>query len=187
MNKRIKLYILLALFFGPLAVAWIWFFYFEDVRPATVNKGDLVAPVVSLADLKIHERGAVESIAPFEGDWFVVLLAPRECDETCERALYLTRQVWMRLNKDADRVQRILLTGQDTEYPANEHRDLRVFELDRNALARFTDAQRPELAGATRLYLVDPQGNLMMSYPLDFTPEMLNDDLKRLLKYSDAG
>lgn len=187
MNKRLQFYLLVALFFGPLLVAWIWFFYFQDMRPATVNKGDLITPVVSLADLQMYERGVAESSAPFAGDWFIVLLAPEVCDEACERALYLSRQVWIRLNKDANRVQRVLLAGSNTTFPANEHVDLRVFDLDRNALTRFEDSGRVALAGANRLYLVDPQGNLMMSYPLDFTPEMLNDDLKRLLKYSDAG
>lgn len=187
MNRKIQFYVLLGLFFGPLILAWIWFFYFEDVRPGTVNKGDLVTPVESLADLKLYERGATEASTPFAGDWFVVLLAPEMCDEACERALHLTRQIWIRLNKDADRVQRVLLAGPDTTFPAHEHVDLRVFDLDASTLARFTDAGRAALAGADRIYLVDPQGNLMMSYPLDFTPEMLNDDLKRLLKYSDAG
>ena len=42
MNKRAQLYALIALFFGPLLVAWIWFFHFEDIRPGTVNKGELV-------------------------------------------------------------------------------------------------------------------------------------------------
>ena len=187
MNKRLQFYFLLALFFGPLLVAWIWFFYFQDVRPGTVNKGDLVDPVVALSDLALYERGAGESSQPFAGDWFIVLLAPESCDAQCERAMYLTRQVWIRLNKDAPRVQRVLLAGRDVEYPASEHRDMRVFDLDPNALTRFSDPARSELSGGERFYLVDPQGFLMMSYPLDFKPEMLNDDLKRLLRYSDAG
>ncbi|MBW3567204.1 MAG: hypothetical protein KY410_04460 [Proteobacteria bacterium] len=81
----------------------------------------------------------------------------------------------------------MLLAGTDVAFPASEHRDLRVYDLDENALARFSDPARAELSGGDRVYLVDPRGNLMMSYPMDFTPEMLNDDLKRLLKYSDAG
>lgn len=187
MSKRLQLYTMLALFFGPLLVAWIWFFQFDDVRPGTVNKGDLVAPVVPLADLRLFARGEPQSEALFEGDWSVVVLAPEQCDDACTRALFITRQVWIRLNKDADRVRRILLAGSDATFPVNEHRDLRVYDVDENALARFSDPHRAELSGGDRIYLVDPQGYLMMSYPLDFTPEMLNDDLKRLLKYSDAG
>lgn len=187
MNKRVQLFVLLGLFFGPLLVAWIWFFQFEGVRPGTVNNGDLVEPLVSVSDLELYPRGTGEAARPFADDWFVVLLAPEACDADCEHALYLTRQVWIRLNRDADRVQRVLIAGQDVSYPANMHRDLDVYDANANALARFTDPQRAALGGAERIYLVDPRGNLMMSYPPDFTPEMLYEDLKRLLRYSDAG
>lgn len=186
MKKRRQLYVLLALFFGPLLVAWIWFFHFENVRPGTVNNGELIEPVVAIGELELRTRGGDEFRRPFSGDWFVVVLAPQSCDARCERALYITRQVWIRLNKDSDRVQRVLLAGTGVNFPAAEHADLEVYDADEAALARFTDTSRSGLQGAARTYLVDPDGNLMMSYPETFTPEMLHDDLKRLLRYSDA-
>jgi cytochrome oxidase Cu insertion factor (SCO1/SenC/PrrC family) len=187
MNKRAQLYALLALFFGPLLIAWIWFFQFEDVRPGTVNKGDLIEPVVALADLELVARGEEIAASPFAGDWSIVVLAPETCDERCEQALYITRQVWIRLNKDADRVQRVLLAGPDVDYPAAAHLDLKAYDADASTFARFIDSIERSSDGAERVYLVDPQGNLMMSYPPEFTPAMLHDDLKRLLRYSDAG
>ncbi|HEX7029463.1 MAG TPA: hypothetical protein VF254_02615 [Gammaproteobacteria bacterium] len=187
MNKRAQLYVLLGLFFGPLLVAWIWFFQFEDMRPGTVNNGDLIEPLVPVGDLELYPRDGGEAARPFADDWFVVLLAPGDCGAECERALYVTRQVWIRLNKDADRVQRVLIAGPGVSIPAREHQDLEIYDANANALARFDDPQRPALRGAERIYLVDPRGNLMMSYPPGFTPEMLYDDLKRLLRYSDAG
>lgn len=39
----------------------------------------------------------------------------------------------------------------------------------------------------TGLYIVDPQGNVMMRYPLDVVPRALKDDLSRLLKVSQIG
>lgn len=183
MNKRAQLYALLALFFGPLVVAWIWFFHFEGVRPGTVNKGELITPVIALGDLGLDAREEGVAANPFTEDWSIVVLAPRACDEHCEQALYVTRQVWIRLNKDADRVQRVMLASPGVDYPADAHRDLKAYDADAATFARFTGAS----GGDGRVYLVDPQGNLMMRYPPDFTPEMLHDDLKRLLRYSDAG
>lgn len=186
MTKRATLIALAILFFGPMLVAWIWFFYFQDIRPGTVNKGDLIEPPVAIGELALHERGNVDAVKPFVDDWSVVLIAPQECDQACERALYVTRQVWIRLNRDADRVQRLLLAGRDVQYPASEHHDLRVFDADENVLRYFESEERPALAGAERVYLVDPFGNLMMSYPLDLDPKMLSSDLKRVLKISEA-
>ena len=186
MNKRVQLYALLALFFGPLLIAWIWFYQFEDVRPGTVNNGTLVEPIVPVGELSLYPRGQGEQVRPFVDDWFIVHLAPAGCDADCESALEVTRKVWIRLNKDADRVQRVMIAGSDVSYPADAHRDLLVFDADANALARFRDPARDALRDAA-IYLVDPRGNLMMSYPQDFTPDMLYDDLRRLLRYSDAG
>ena len=40
---------------------------------------------------------------------------------------------------------------------------------------------------AGRLYLIDPLGNLMMSYPSGTDPVGIIKDLKRLFKYSGIG
>lgn len=186
MNKRVTLIVLALLFFGPMIAAWAWFFWFQDVRPGTVNKGDLIQPPIAIGTTSLHERARETSVQPFVGDWSIVILAPESCDAPCERALYLTRQIWIRLNRDADRVQRLLLAGPAVDYPAQEHRDLRVFDATDAILSQFESPIDDSLAGAERIYLVDAFGNLMMSYPMDFTPEMLNSDLKRLLKISDA-
>lgn len=186
MTKRATLTLLALLFFGPMIVAWIWFFYFQDVRPGTVNQGELVEPPVDISMLELRAQESGHAETPFEGDWSVVLLAPRECSAECEHALWVTRQVWIRLNRDADRVQRVLLLGPDVNYPVEEHRDLRVFDMDDAARGYFEAENDIALAGAERVYLVDPFGNIMMSYPLDLEPEMLSKDLKRLLRISEA-
>jgi hypothetical protein len=40
---------------------------------------------------------------------------------------------------------------------------------------------------ADRVYVIDPLGNLMMTYPPDFKPKGLLEDMKRLLKLSHIG
>ena len=50
---------------------------------------------------------------------------------------------------------------------------------------RLSDDRDPLLE--RRLYLVDPLGNLMMSYPADAEPGGIIKDLKRLLRYSRIG
>ena len=43
------------------------------------------------------------------------------------------------------------------------------------------------LADTGRIYIVDPLGNLMMSYAADAPDKALLDDLKRLLRLSHIG
>jgi len=45
----------------------------------------------------------------------------------------------------------------------------------------------PAEAQMNRVYIIDPAGNLMMSYPAAAEPKQIQKDLKRLLKTSQIG
>lgn len=183
MSKRTTLTILAVVFFGPVIAAYVWYFHFGDIQPATVNRGDLVEPAVSLTDLSISYVESDRTDYPFSGEWSVVHTLRSDCDAACASSLHTTRQVWRRLNKDMPRVHRFLLLPSTASVPPvlEEHPDLVVLRGEPAVFERFSEA-----AGAGRIYLVDPFGNLMMSYPKPLEPELLYKDLQRLLKYSQA-
>jgi hypothetical protein len=54
-------------------------------------------------------------------------------------------------------------------------------------MAEFNTAVNTTVPPKGRVYLVDPLGNLMMSYPADMNPKGMQTDLKKLLKNSWAG
>ena len=45
----------------------------------------------------------------------------------------------------------------------------------------------PAEANENRIYIIDPAGNLMMSYPALADPNLIKKDIKRLLKTSQIG
>ncbi|MDX1455380.1 MAG: hypothetical protein R3217_08005 [Gammaproteobacteria bacterium] len=180
MNNKLTLGILAVLFFGPLVTAYVWFFYFTDVTTGTVNKGDLVDPAVQVSSL----AEAAGAPAAFNGQWAIVHVVRDGCQSDCQQSVFLTRQVWTRLNKDASRVQRYVLLEGDADMPVfeQEHRDLEVMRADAKTIN-----QAFEGIPVGRIYLVDPNGFLMMSYPQPLVPDDLFDDLRRLMKYSKTG
>ena len=187
MSKRMTLAFMAVLFFGPVIAAYVWFFYFHDAAPeASVNKGELVEPAVALTELELEPRGKDADTMPFSEDWTILVIAPGACDEACTQALVTTRQVWRRLNRDMDRVQRVLVASPEVDIDLSEHPVLRVYDYSAEFGAVIDEAM-PQHTPESRVMLVDPFGNLMMSYPLDLEPEMLYDDLRRLLRYSQAG
>jgi hypothetical protein len=116
------------------------------------------------------------------------------CDDRCREALYLTRQSRIALNKDMDRVQRVfLVTGRccDRGFLAQEHPDLIVARVDDDASAAllepFPTYGSVPLADAGRIYLVDPLGNLLMSYAPTAPDKALLTDVKKLLRLSHIG
>jgi hypothetical protein len=98
------------------------------------------------------------------------------------------------LNKDIDRVQRLLVLT-DTDR-LETLRPLLEREYPQMMTATGTD---PALSTFTRqflesgygrddwVFLIDPLGNLMMGFPPDLDPRGMLRDLKKLLKYSQIG
>ena len=196
-RTRLSLLVLFALFAAPVVVAWLVFYVFPDWRPSgTSNHGELVTPARPLPEFRLGTLDGDPLDRGFlRGKWTFVYLAQGPCDEACVQVLYKIRQVRLSQGKDIDRLQRLMLwdaAGQD----AGARRDLAahfpgqvVALLDGGATAlidAFRIDARPPLQ-ARRIYLVDPLGNLMMSYAADADPRGIIKDLHRLLKYSGLG
>jgi cytochrome oxidase Cu insertion factor (SCO1/SenC/PrrC family) len=187
---------LAALFFVPLAVAFWMYYGPSGWRPAgDTSKGDLVEPARPLATIALPTADGGQTSAEFlRGKWSMVYVGDGLCDERCRKALYLTRQSRIALNKDMDRVQRVfLVTGRccDRGFLAQEHPDLVVARVDDAASAAllepFPTYGGVPLADAGRIYLVDPLGNLMMSYAPGAPDKALLTDVKKLLRLSHIG
>jgi cytochrome oxidase Cu insertion factor (SCO1/SenC/PrrC family) len=181
------------LFMGPFFAAYIWYFYVPDVRPeGRVNYGTLVAPVRPLTVFAgTDAEGKPVDQAFLHDKWSLVHVGAERCDEACAHRLYLSRQVRARLSRDRTRVQRVYVApsaGALADVRAqigNEHPDL-VWIVDTNpAGQRLAEFVKPTLDGS--LYLFDPLGNWVMSYPPDFEPAGLYKDFKHLLKLSGIG
>jgi hypothetical protein len=193
---RRQLLLLAALFFVPLAVAFYLYYGAGSLRPAgSVAKGQLLEPARPLPEVSLARPGDGATDPGFlRGKWDMIYVGDGACDERCREALYLTRQSRIALNKDMDRVQRVFLaTGNccDSSFIEREHPDLLVAELDGEAgdalLAPFPVYDGIPVRQAGRIYLVDPLGNLVLSYSAAAPDKALLTDLKKLLRLSHIG
>lgn len=199
-RQRRLLIALALLFFAPLAVSFYLYYGPSGWHPdSRVNRGDLIDPPLPLPDASFplaHAGGAEPGLsdqALLKKKWTLLYWGPGSCPARCRADLYNTRQVRIALNRDMDRVQRVFIAeGEccDWEYLRSQHPDL--------ITVRSTPAALPLLkllpafhgispAAADRVYVVDPLGNLMMSYAPDARPKGMLEDLKRLLGLSHVG
>jgi len=195
-SGRRRLLALAALFFVPLAVAF-WMYYAPGGwRPSgDASKGDLIDPARPLPELAVPTMDGTPTGAEFlRGRWTMLYVGDGLCDDRCRKALYLTRQTRIALNKDMDRVQRVFLVTDrccDRAFLAQEHSDLVVALVDDAASARllapFPTYDGVSVAAAGRIYLVDPLGNLLMSYAPAAPEKALLTDVKKLLRLSHIG
>lgn len=194
-RSRRMLLLLTGCFLLPLVAAF-WLYYGSGWRPAgRAQHGELVSPAVPLPAVELSLAGGGTTGANFLRDkWTVLYVGEGSCDARCQRALVDSRQVRLALDKDMTRVRRVFLyRGQccDAGWLAREQADLIAASLDTPAAATLLGplsavAGTPAVA-AGRLYVVDPLGNLMMSYAPDARPRDLLEDLERLLKLSHVG
>lgn len=194
-SSRRQAWILVAAFFAPLALAFLLYYggsHFGDGawRPAgSTNKGDLIHPARPLPEFELATTaGSRLDLQGLHGKWNVVFIGDGQCDARCREALVLMRQTRLALNDDLTRVQRVFLVTEhccDQAYLTAEHDGLIVAPVD-PAGAQPLLSTFPGV-GQERIYLVDPLGNLMMSYGPDVPQKGLLEDLKKLLKLSHIG
>jgi hypothetical protein len=174
-----QIWILVAVFFAPLALAFLLYYGSGGWRPAgSTNRGELISPARPLPNA-----------SAWHGKWTLVYVGDGRCDDRCRAALLLTRQTRLALNADMSRVQRVFLaTGNccDRTYLEAEHPDLTIAPADNDTgaalLAAFPDA------ASGSIYIVDPLGNLMMRHaPSVGLSKDLLEDLRKLLKLSHIG
>lgn len=187
---RKQLLLLVAVFFAPLAVAFLLYYGVDGWRPTgSTNHGELIHPARPLPQVQLlTDTDAKFSNSQFQDKWTVVYVGDGQCDTTCRDALVLMRQTRLALNDNAARVQRLfLVTGNccDRAYLQAEHPGLQIARVDDAAGQRLLATFPADAIG--RIYIVDPLGNLMMGYQPAGLARGLLEDLKKLLKLSHIG
>lgn len=195
-RSRSQMWVLLAVFFAPLVIAFVLYYGLEGWRPTgQTNHGELVQPPQPLPESDLPSDAEQPlSGSVFKGKWTLVYIGSGDCDARCREALTLIRQTRLALNDDLPRVQRVFLSTQaccDHDYLRTEHEGLLIGSLEGEAGAAYRETFQNAIAEpietAGRIYIVDPLGNLMMSYPRDSEPKGLLTDMKKLLKLSHIG
>ena len=195
-RARMVLVLLALLFLSGSVIAFVLFQ--SGWRPThTKNHGELVQPARPLADVELDMLEAPRlRLNDLKGKWTLVYFGPADCLRPCTDNLYKMRQVTAAQGKEAHRVQRLMVVT-DTKaldwlrYTLKDYPGTQAAVGPAAAIRRLAGQFALPVGGALdnlhRLYLVDPLGNLMMSYPADADPRGIHKDLAHLLKASQIG
>ena len=179
-----------------------------NVHPESHSYGTLVNPPHALA-IPVLKDVAGKDIKPQQWlkIWSIVTIDANSCAEPCQAQLHLLKQIQTSLDKDSKRVQHVLLAptikaetahALQKQYPdlillvgadAKSSQFMAEFNVVKNTTEKTAEKTPEKILAQSkgRVYLVDPLGNLMMSYPADMNPKGMQSDLKKLLKNSWAG
>jgi hypothetical protein len=181
---------LASLFLVPFAVA-IWLYYSSAWRPPGAAHGELIDPPRLLPAIALTlPDGGMASPEVLRGAWSLVYLGDSSCAEACTKTLAELARVRLALDKDAMRVQRVLLHAGEccaSGFPGPGDEDLLVLGATgaegKAFLALFPRAP----FGVASVYVVDPLGNLVMRHGATGGAQELLKDLERLLHLSSIG
>lgn len=181
-RNRSVLLLVLVLFFGGMLAAGV--LRFSGWRPQGMkNKGELLQPY---GDLRHYAptlaAGGVYRWQDSPRTWRIVAM-PRDCDGArrvqCTQLLGNLDKVWRLMGREADRVHVLWAAAAPASLAGM--REVHLLRADaglRAGLAAGTAAE----PGDDAVWLVDPNGFVVLRYPAGFDPGDLRTDLARLLK-----
>jgi cytochrome oxidase Cu insertion factor (SCO1/SenC/PrrC family) len=190
-SNRWQVLLIALLFVVPVVGALFW-------KPTGhVNHGELVEPARLIKDVRLERLdGTPFHFSRLYRKWTLLYVGGQLCDEVCKDNLYKIQQVRLAQSKNAHRVQSVYLVPADggttgAQTLIRQHPGMIGLAAEKaifkQLVEQFEVNSQTPLNGAQRIYVVDPLGNLMMSYPPDADPSYMNKDLRRLLKVSQIG
>ena len=184
MTPRAKLLAIAAIFALPIVASFATYHF---LRPEGGRSyGELLLPPATVTSQPFEDpAGGRFAFERLRGKWILVASDSGSCAEACTAKLSTLRQVRLALGRDASRVARVFVVD-DTARP--DSRAMDAFEGQQVVLTP-PGARVPAGAANDRanIYLVDPNGNVMMRWPAGADPKRMLGDLKRLLKASQIG
>ena len=179
-KKNLTAFFLVVIFFAiPIFGAWWLFNHHTSVHLKTINHGTLIQPPLLINTL----TGKVDT-KNWQDHWVLVYVNPQAtCPKTCQQALYFMRQVRAATGKNQDRLLRAYLQVGAGAPLDPAFAGTQVLHVTATQLTQFLSQQEfsKEVLEQGQLFIVDPQGWVMMRYPIDFKAKDLLDDLNRLL------
>lgn len=181
---------LLLVFILPMLLAQ-YLFHHPTVLSGHTNRGQLINPPLPLAQLPLMDmEGHAFNTPSVLKKWTLLYVSGLPCDDACQQNIYKLRQIRIATGKERERINRMFLIVANEPIAASQQKFLTNMIASRYAgtvvgvgkPALFNDIFKPE-----QFYLIDPLGNIMLSYPAGVKPGDIFKDLEHVLKISQIG
>ncbi len=174
----------------PMMTAGILYWSGWQPHGRKLSFGELLDPVRPLPEFSLHAAdGKVKSFSALRGKWLLMTLTNRPCDMGCRDTLQAMQQIRLAQGDHMRRVERVLVADSrrrnEVTRLASEFPGMKIYTSDGAALsvlARTIAAVEPDVTG--HLFIVDPEGNLVLRYPSAANASGVSKDLTRLLRLS---
>jgi cytochrome oxidase Cu insertion factor (SCO1/SenC/PrrC family) len=175
---------------APIVVSYLTYYVFKPAGGKT-NYGALIEPQRPIPEslTVTDENGKPIKLDSLRGRWLMISVDRSACGEACVTKLYFMRQVRAAQGPERERVVTVWLRTDSAAVPGvitHAYPDTRALIAAPAAVAAWLPAGSGT-QDTDHIYLVDPNGNLMMRFPKNPDPSKIKVDLTKLLKWSRIG
>ncbi|GAB4192170.1 MAG: hypothetical protein Tsb002_21630 [Wenzhouxiangellaceae bacterium] len=185
MKPRTTLLLVFAIFLTPVLVATLMHSNWWHYQPQTRNYGELIEPVIKLAEFNAQAAtGETLTAQQLLDRWTLLAVTRQPCAGDClERATWLA-QLRETQGRHLDRLQ-VLVVGATLpqtlpELPSG------IQILQHQPQSTWLQTLPDNDINLQTTYLLDPAGNIILRYPPAADPTGMRKDLKRILTWSKA-
>jgi len=192
------LLLVLAVCAAPLVGSYLTYYVIKP-KGGVTNYGALIDPrdhpIPAMASTTLDGKPA--TLENYKGKWIMLKVGPSDCRQECQDQLFAMRQLRTMQGKEMERIERVWMITDDQPLDTLL---MRVNDGTRmlRAPAAVVDQWLPleQAAGdraADHVYLIDPQGHLMMRFPKGAVSsdtekvKKVHKDISKLLKASAIG
>jgi hypothetical protein len=166
------------------------YFTYYVIRPGGSSYAALIQPSVPMPVIEARTNdGAAVALRSLRGQWLLVVVDSGACGPSCEKRLFMQRQLREMTGREADRIDKLWLVIDDKPIAPSLASALAatpamtVLRVPRDAVAAWLKPAGGQ-ALEDHLYVVDPVGDWMMRAPADADPSRFKRDIDRLLRGS---
>ncbi len=198
-RSKTPMVIIFLLSLAPVLAAVLVYFN-PQLRPeGSNNYGQLVEPqrpMPAPADLALTTLdGKPFDLNSLKGKWLLVAADGAACPDSCARKLFILRNSHASQGKNVERLARVWFITDDAPVPEKvleAYKGTNMVRVSPEQLQKFlttmgVQAATPADALAQPMWIIDPNGNLIMQYPAEAEPEKVRKDISKLVYNSRIG
>jgi hypothetical protein len=175
---------------APVIVSYLTYYVIKP-KGGTTSYGTLVEPQRPIPDSLVvtGEDGKPMKLASLRGRWLLISVDSSACDKACVTKLYFMRQIRVTQAGERERLVNVWLRTDSGSVPdviRHAYGDTDMLIADPAAVAAWLPTENGTKV-TDHIYMVDPNGNLMMRFPKDPNPSKIKGDVTKLLKWSSIG
>jgi cytochrome oxidase Cu insertion factor (SCO1/SenC/PrrC family) len=198
-RSKTPLVLIFLLSLAPVLAAVLVYFNPQWRPEGSVNYGQLVEPQRPMpvaADLQLTTLdGKPFDLNSLKGKWLLVAADGAACPDSCARKLFILRNSHASQGKNVERLARVWFITDDAPVPEKvleAYKGTTMVRVKPEQLQKYlttmgVKAPTASEALAEPMWIIDPNGNLILQYPTDAEPEKVRKDISKLVYNSRIG